>query len=71
MSLFNGMNWDGKKPKRKYLSISPIIRSIASKINTQKNAGMKWEKKCISSRGSQWKSFQVTDLDTAYRLEMC
>jgi len=36
------MNWDGKKPKRKYLSISPIIRSIASKVNTQMNAGMKW-----------------------------
>lgn len=44
MSLFNGMNWDGKKPKRKYLSISPIIRSIASKVNTQMNAGMKWGK---------------------------
>ena len=58
MSLFNGMNWDGKKPKRKHLSISPIIRSIASKINTQKNAGMKWGKNVFLPVGHDGKVFR-------------
>ena len=55
------MGWTGMERNQKgnpWVYILPIIRSIASKINTQMNAGMKWGKNVFPPVGHGGKVFR-------------